>query len=654
MAFTPIAVTGRFLDPDDATPADGQVEFSLTEPISDTVTNETLTTRPIVVPIDETGRISKVLAANDDASTEPTGTGYRVKVRVKGAPDWKFTVVIPHNAIGGTIDLADLAPAMPAGLTTYALESAFLSHVAGTAADNVHPGYLTSLPVGQNTWNNDQIFGAGPWVDLRYNGRAPGQDATADLAGAAAKAPGGTVFIPLGTWIISGALGASISNIPNLTIKGAGWGSLLQRSADATAAERRIMTATNCAGLELCDFAVDVNNVDRYGGFNIHLSDRLRAHNVRLFDSNLKNTYNTYDHDGFVIDQCNNVEIWECLSEDVELVEIDRTTNFKIHHNTVVRPRGAGGIVSATVSSGETVTDGLIEGNIVVDPSGVAVTFQHEATGLNNGTWKRITVKGTKVFYTTIDGRSAVRFGNFTGTASTGNVHHFIDVVDTKVYIDAGRNITVPLIWFNEQPGNNFLYSTVTDNKTYGAVTGDYAMSLNRLSKSTVGRNKIYGAANGMSVVTFDNSVLEDNEVEATGTAYNYNPNNAGDNNKVVRNGITGNPATRWTVANVGQSGVCEHVDAVTAANGDTSPSVGGVRRLTFANTAGTTVTRFDDALPGQLLTCFVDANTTLQDGANLKLAGNFTGGANSAIVLAYSNAGGADKWQELSRVTAG
>ena len=71
------------------------------------------------------------------------------------------------------------------------------------------------------------------------------------------------------------------------------------------------------------------------------------------------------------------------------------------------------------------------------------------------------------------------------------------------------------------------------------------------------------------------------------------------------------------------QSGVTEITDA------DTTPSVFGAAVLVTANTGATTITGFDDGARGRrFVLVFGDANTTLADGANLKLNGgaNFTG----------------------------
>jgi len=82
-------------------------------------------------------------------------------------------------------------------------------------------------------------------------------------------------------------------------------------------------------------------------------------------------------------------------------------------------------------------------------------------------------------------------------------------------------------------------------------------------------------------------------------------------------------------------------------ADQDTTPSVALSNVFLVTNTVATTITDFDDGEEGQLLLLsFADANTTLTDGGNLLLEGNFVSTANSTILLLKVSTG----WRELSR----
>jgi hypothetical protein len=66
------------------------------------------------------------------------------------------------------------------------------------------------------------------------------------------------------------------------------------------------------------------------------------------------------------------------------------------------------------------------------------------------------------------------------------------------------------------------------------------------------------------------------------------------------------------------------------------------------ANSVATTITNFTDGKPGQAITVIVDANTTIQSNANIKLAGavNFVGTADDTISLLYDGT----TWREMAR----
>lgn len=72
-------------------------------------------------------------------------------------------------------------------------------------------------------------------------------------------------------------------------------------------------------------------------------------------------------------------------------------------------------------------------------------------------------------------------------------------------------------------------------------------------------------------------------------------------------------------------------------ADADATPSVANGNFFEEANTGATTITDFDGAAEGQpIVISFTTANTTIQDGANIQLAGgaNFVGSANDMLVL--------------------
>ena len=89
-----------------------------------------------------------------------------------------------------------------------------------------------------------------------------------------------------------------------------------------------------------------------------------------------------------------------------------------------------------------------------------------------------------------------------------------------------------------------------------------------------------------------------------------------------------------------------------TFTDGDTTPSVDGVRLGITANTSATSITTFDNGAVGQHITIrFGDTNTTLVHGSNLTLIGqaNFTGINGSMKQFATSDG---TAWREVPQDT--
>lgn len=103
MAFTEITVSFKYQNMD-LSAAAGSVSFSRTTEITDGTT--ILPVVPIMVTLDGTGSGSVVLAANDDSTTTPTGSGYMVTERIVGAPVRTYKITLTHTTPGGAINLA--------------------------------------------------------------------------------------------------------------------------------------------------------------------------------------------------------------------------------------------------------------------------------------------------------------------------------------------------------------------------------------------------------------------------------------------------------------------------------------------------------------------------------------------------------------------
>lgn len=110
MAFTSITVTGQYLETGTGTPLEGRVTFLATAPMRQAAIDVTISPTQLSVELDDDGAFSVELYATNDTQTTPQGVQYEVTERIRGAALNKYFISIDKDAIGGTVDLADLVP----------------------------------------------------------------------------------------------------------------------------------------------------------------------------------------------------------------------------------------------------------------------------------------------------------------------------------------------------------------------------------------------------------------------------------------------------------------------------------------------------------------------------------------------------------------
>lgn len=110
MAFTPIVVTGQFLETGTGTPREGKVTFLATAPMRQASINQTIAPTEVSASLSPSGSFSVTLYATNDTQTEPKGVTYEVTERIRGAALNKYFISLDKDAIAGTVDLADLVP----------------------------------------------------------------------------------------------------------------------------------------------------------------------------------------------------------------------------------------------------------------------------------------------------------------------------------------------------------------------------------------------------------------------------------------------------------------------------------------------------------------------------------------------------------------
>lgn len=105
MAFTQTTVTHTFENAD-GTAASGSITFSLL----DIMTNGAMSLVPaeITANLSGSGVLSQALTSNLDTGTAPATTQWRVDLRILGASQQSFFIVVPVGP--GSVDLFTLIP----------------------------------------------------------------------------------------------------------------------------------------------------------------------------------------------------------------------------------------------------------------------------------------------------------------------------------------------------------------------------------------------------------------------------------------------------------------------------------------------------------------------------------------------------------------
>lgn len=105
MPFSTATISHSFENAD-GTPASGSITFAL----SGRMTNGALTIVPaeVAANLNGSGQLSQALTSNVDSGTSPQTTSWTVTMRIQGASQEVFSIVVPTG--GGTVDLGSLMP----------------------------------------------------------------------------------------------------------------------------------------------------------------------------------------------------------------------------------------------------------------------------------------------------------------------------------------------------------------------------------------------------------------------------------------------------------------------------------------------------------------------------------------------------------------
>ena len=147
MAFTSITVTGTYYKADGTTPASGNVTFLATNPMTDSSNNQIVAPTLVTGTLNGSGVFSVTLTATTDPTTQPDGTTYEVTENIDEAFQVKYNISVPHDSVGGTLDVADVTPATtPITSFNYATQE-----------------YVNTVVASQHAFTFDQQSPASTW-----------------------------------------------------------------------------------------------------------------------------------------------------------------------------------------------------------------------------------------------------------------------------------------------------------------------------------------------------------------------------------------------------------------------------------------------------------------------------------------------------------
>lgn len=490
------------------------------------------------------------------------------------------------------------------------------------------------------------------WYSVKAYG-AVGDGVTDDLGAiqaavsAAEAAGGGMVFLPSGSYYVSAFF---TMDSPNVTLYGAGASSRIIAATGSGA----FVCKTSAANLKIKDIAF-------VGG----VSTELAAANECI--SMLSGT--------------ENIEISGCL-----FTGTDATHGFNVQirgHSGCINPRIVNNHFERVIGTNSgygygiqiaSVAGGVIEGNV-----GIQSTTQGRHHVYLSATCSDIAVaanrfKGgvsamiTCYSATTAGKRLAITGNVLDGLGTGGGTGGAIEligpmesctVVGNAIHDSDGYGVKL-----EGGTAGECMYNIVTGNTiTAPDLGGIYVRGAeytviqgNSIINAGAGTAAIYLQAPGTT--TANGTLVQGNIVGGTGHVYAISL--AGENVAVFGNTFVAGSSGTYTVTDPTRRYILGNNDAEspkvytairTAADGDTTPTVGGARRLLIAaNTAPTAITQLDDGVAYQEVTLVATSATnpsTLADSGNFNLSAAWAPGVGDTITLFTTNG---TAWVEVSR----
>lgn len=464
---------------------------------------------------------------------------------------------------------------------------------------------------------------------------------------AAEAAGGGLVFIPTGSYLISTFLTMDAANV---TLSGAGTAS-------------RIIAATG-SGAFVCKVSaanIKIKDLTFVGG----VSTELAAANECIS----------------MLSGAENTEISGCL-----FTGTDATHGFN------VQIRGASGCINPRIVNNHfervigtnsgygygiqlaSVVGGVIEGNVGIQSttqgrhhvylSAACSDIAVAANRLKGGVSAMITCYSA----TTAGKRMAITGNTLDGLGTGGGTGGSIElvgpmesctVVGNTIHDSDGYGVKL-----EGAAASECMYNIVTGNTITNADLG--GIYVRGAENTVIQGNSIINAGGGTAAIylqapgaTTANGTLVTGNIVA-GSGHLYAISLAGSNVSVFGNSFTAgssgtyavtDPTKRYILGNNDSESPKVFTTIKTATDGDTTPTVGGVRTLLIgANTAPTAITQLDDGVAGQTVTIVATNATnpsTITDGGNFALSANWTPDIDDTITLFTVNG---TAWREISR----
>ena len=490
------------------------------------------------------------------------------------------------------------------------------------------------------------------WYSVKAYG-AVGDGVTDDLGAiqaaisAAEAAGGGVVFMPSGSYYVSAFF---TMDSPNVTLCGAGASSRIIAATGSGA----FVCKTSAANLKIRDIAFVGGVSTEPVAANECISMLSGTENIEISGCLFTGTDATH---GF------NVQIRGhsgCVNPRIVNNHFERVIGTNSGYGYGIQMASvAGGVIEGNVSI-QTTTQGRHHIYLSATCSDIAVSANRLKGGVSamitcysaTTAGKRMTITGN-----TLDGLGTG--GGTGGAVELVGPMESCTVVGNAIHDSDGYGVKL-----EGAAASECIYNVVTGNTITNPDLGGIYV---RGAESTVIQgNSIINAGGGTAAIylqapgaTTANGTLVSGNIVA-GTGHLYAVSLAGSNVAVFGNSFTAgasgtyavtDPTKRYILGNNDSESPKVFTAIRTAADGDTTPTVGGVRTLLIgANTGATAITQLDDAVAGQQVTLVWTSATnpsTIADSGNFNLAGAFTASVDDTLTLFTVDG---TNWREVAR----